>query len=106
LPVWRRLGSGTASAAGFGAHDRIDPTSLIDTSRMTVQRSTEGLAIAMLRNGRPSEAFELVGPGATALRPMASSVAGIALNELGQFERARQELDETASDRAASAGRS
>ncbi len=83
-------------------YDRLDPANLIETARTDPSgESQEGLAIALLRNGRPSEAFELIGHGAPAPSGRWHRLlAGIALIDLGQFEHARKALDEASSDAA------
>jgi tetratricopeptide (TPR) repeat protein len=83
-------------------YDRLEPASVIESARMDPSGETlEGLAIALLRKGRPADAYELVTPGVgVPCGRWQHLLAGLALIEMGQLEPARQALHEATSDAA------
>ncbi len=83
-------------------YDRLDPAGAVGTARTDPSgESLEGLAIALLRKGRPAEAFDLVSPAASVpFGRWQHLLGGIALIDMGQLDQARQSLHEASSDAA------
>jgi len=78
----------------------VDPTALLDPARADpTGEALEGLAVALLRQGRPEDALALVAASGP-LGRWQPLLAGVAYSEIGQLEEAQKALQEAGADAA------